>query len=127
MTTNAELKTIREYLSVSTEWLAKQMGISMQGLWKYERASRETPVPEHVAAVLRELLNDRACAIERATLEYANPHGPMELPRFVDGDEWRAAFPEFAGWPDSAQGSFLGELLTRAGARIEFVGAASGG
>jgi len=120
MTTNAELKTIREYLAVPTEWLAERMGVTAQTVWKYERTNRQRPIPEHATEVLTELLADRYLAIVRALDTYTDPDGRLVLPRFADGDGWRKAFPEFAGWPDSAQGPFLGELMTQADGRIEF-------
>ena len=121
MTTNAELKTIREYLAVPTEWLAERMGVTAQTVWKYERTERKRPIPEHATATLNELLAARSQALTRAVATYTDPAGRLILPRFADGAGWREAFPEFAGWPDSAQGSFLGELFTQADGRIEFV------
>ena len=122
MTTNAELKTIREYLAVPTDWLAERMGVTAQTVWKYERTNRQRPIPEHATEVLNELLADRACATERAIEVYTDPTGRLVMPRFVHGDDWRTTFPEFKGWPDSAQGAWLGELVSEAGASVEFAG-----
>lgn len=120
MTTNAELKTIREYLAVPTDWLAERMGVTAQTVWKYERVNRQRPIPEHATEVLNELLAARAAAVQRAIETFTDPGGRLVLPRYADGDRWRVVFPEFAGWPDSAQGPFLGELLAQAGGGVEF-------
>lgn len=120
MTTNAELKTIREYLAVPTDWLAERMGVTAQTVWKYERTNRQRPIPEHATEVLNELLAARAAATERAIELFTDPDGAMTLPRYTDGDRWRVVFPEFAGWPDSAQGPWLGDLIVQARGSVEF-------
>ena len=120
MTTNADLKSIHEYLAVPTEWLAARMGVTDQTVWKYERISRgNKALPDYVTEALAELLHARYSA-ERRAAEIFEGAGGL-LPRYESGDEWRSIFPEFEGWPDSAQGAFIGALSVRLGLGIEFI------
>jgi len=121
MTTNAELKAIREHLAVPTDWLAARMGVTAQTVWKYERPSRgNKPIPEHASATLAELLYARQLAECRAEAVFQTDTSQVVF-WYLDGDEWRARFPEFQGWPDSAQGPFVAAVMLAAGAPCEFV------
>ena len=120
MTTNADLKSIHEYLAVPTDWLAARMGVTDQTVWKYERTSRgDKPLPDYVTEALAELVHAREAAEQRAAAIFEGA-GRL-LPRYESGDQWRVVFPEFEGWPDSAQGPFVGALSVRLGIGVEFI------
>lgn len=106
--TPAELRTAHDALGVSTDFLADRLGISAQQVWRYESPKRKADIPERVAEVIRDLLNDQECAIERIASELAESDEP--IPRYVSMDDFDMAVPEMAGWGPNAQGLLIVEV-----------------
>jgi transcriptional regulator with XRE-family HTH domain len=109
--TPAELRTAHDALGVSTEFLAERLGISSQQVWRYENPKRTADIPERVAEVVRDLLNDQECAVERITSELAASDDP--IPRYVSMDDFDMAVPELRGWGPNAQGLLIVEVQRR--------------
>ncbi len=109
--TPAELRTAHDALGVSTEFLADRLGISSQQVWRYEHPGRTADVPDRVAEVIRDLLNDQDVAAERITEELAQSDEP--IPRYVSMDDFDMAVPEMAGWGPNAQGLLIAEVQRR--------------
>lgn len=107
----AELRTAHDALGVSTDFLAERLGISTQQVWRYESPKRTADVPERVAEVVRDLLNDQECAVERLAAELAGTDDP--IPRYVLMEDFDMAVPEMAGWGASAQGLLIVEVQRR--------------
>lgn len=118
--TPAELKTAHESLGMSTANLAERMGVSSGRVWVYEAATRTLDVPEHAAAVVLDLLNDR-----EATAEYlADVIADSELgyiPRHRDLAEFERWAPAMRGWGVLAQGMLIADLQRRLQLPVEWV------
>lgn len=107
----AELRTAHDALGVSTEFLAERIGCSSQMVWRYESPKRAADIPERVAEVVRDLLNDQECAIERITEEVMRDGG--DIPRYTELAAFYDAVPEMDGWGANAQGLLIVEVQRR--------------
>ena len=107
----ADLRTAHDALGVSTDFLADRLGISAQQVWRYENPKREADVPERVAEVVRDLLNDFDCAVERIAEDVAASDDA--IPRYVSMDDFDMAVPEMRGWGPSSQGQLIVAVQAR--------------
>lgn len=108
----ADLRTAHDALGVSTEFLADRLGISSQQVWRYESPKRAADIPERVAEVIRDLLNDQECAAERIAAELAGSDDEP-IPRYLSMDDFDMAVPEMCGWGPDAQGLLIVEVQRR--------------
>lgn len=93
--TPAELKTTREALGLSSEWVAQVGGVAVRTVRHWEGGA--ALVPEDVAAVLEQLAKQVRCYVERVVS--SRPQAPLTLLRFRD----QQALRENTGltWPTS--------------------------
>ncbi len=109
--TPAELKTLRESLGLSAQWVADQSGVRLRTV-QYWEAGR-MPVPEDVAALLSRIdaQYERAVSEALAAINEA-PEKPAEvvLVRYrSDADLWRFR-PDMEPLPASSHAALLSRL-----------------
>lgn len=109
--TPAELKTLRESLGLSAQWVADQAGVRLRTV-QYWEAGR-MPVPDDVANLLTSIDRqyDQAVAITMESIEEA-PDKPADvvLVRYrADADLWRFR-PDMQPLPSSSHAMLLSRL-----------------
>lgn len=83
--TPAELKTTREALGISSEWVAQVGGVAVRTVRHWEGGAAR--VPEDVAAVLEQLAQQVRSYVERVMS--SRPQEPVTLLRFRDPEVLR--------------------------------------
>lgn len=109
--TPAELKTLRESLGISAQWVADQAGVRLRTVQYWEAG--KMPVPEDVAALLTRIDEqyERAVGAALAALKEA-PQQPTEvvLLRYrTDADLWRFR-PDMEPLPSSSHAALLSRV-----------------
>lgn len=115
--TPAELKVAHEMLGVSTAFLALRTGKSSRMIWHYE--SPGSVVPDDVAQVVIELVNDRDEAAN-ALEAHLRATGADVIERHKDLAVFERLTPQMAGWGESAQGLLLAEVQRRMRLPIDY-------
>lgn len=109
--TSAELRTSRESLGLSVDWLAKQAGVAARTIRHWE--SRPEEPPEDVAALIEGVEAQSVGMVVRAIATYnelAEGFEGVDLRRFrTDQDLW-ARHPETSGLPASWHASVLARI-----------------
>lgn len=118
--TPAEFKTAHEALGLTTEYIAKRIGVSVGRVWAYEHPARTAPVPEHAAEVMRDLVIDAERAVESVILRMQGS-GTDVIERHIDPAQFFGHHPGLTGWGGLAQGLILAEVQRRVQLPIEFV------
>lgn len=114
----AEFKTAHEALGLSTDFIAKRVGVHSQMIWRYESPDRATDVPPRAERVMRELLAQFDAAADRVAGEC---EGSRTIPRYPNLDDFYAAVPELTGWGMAAQGMLIAEVQRRLALPIAYV------
>lgn len=110
--TPAEFKTAHESLGLSTAFIAERCGVVVGRIWAYEHPERTAPVPEHAAAVMRDLLVDFDASAEQ--LHGIVVSGEYEvIPRHVNLSAFETMLPAMTGWGTLSQGLLLAEVQRR--------------
>lgn len=115
----AEFKTAHELLGVSTKFLAGRCGVVSTRIWAYEATDRVPDVPEHASEAMRDLLNDRECAVVKL-IEHLYDTEADAIPRHTDLEEFYSVVPEMRGWGALAHGLLLAEVQRRVQLPIEW-------
>lgn len=118
--TPAEFKTSHECLGVSTEFIARAVGVSVGRIWAYEHPDRTADVPEHAASVMLELLTDFEASAVRMVEEIVRA-GEGFVPRHVDLSAFEELVPAMRGWGQLAQGHLIAEVQRRLQVPVEYV------
>lgn len=115
----AELRTARDSLGISAEFLAERIGVHINSVWRYEHPNRQADIPEHAAEVVRDMLNDFDCAAERVAAEVeADPDG--SIPRMVTTEDQEEHTPELKAWGPNAYGHLIAEVQRRTVRPVEY-------
>ena len=114
-----ELRTAHDSLGVSAEFIAAKVGCHVNMIWRYENPRRTADVPEHVAEVVRDMLNDFECAAERIAAEVEND-GDGSIPRMVTEEDREEHAPEIKGYGPTAYGLLIAEVQRRTVRPVEF-------
>lgn len=120
--TPAELKTAHEGLGLSTEYIARRIGVTVGRVWAYEHPSRTAAIPDHAAEVMRDLLNDREAAVATITEHLRGEHAEV-IQRHASLAAFYAEHPDLNGWGGLAHGLILAEVQRRLQLPIEYVAA----
>lgn len=111
MMTSAELKTLRESLGLTAQWLANNAGVRLRTLQYWE--SGRVPVPADVADLLVALDLRYTCAAQQAVdvaQQITHEHGKPEtvaLFRYKDEASLWADRPDMQGLPLAAHAALL--------------------
>lgn len=89
--TSAQFRTDRDELGVSVGYLAGRLGVADVTVWKYQASTRDEPVPDHVRALMVDLLAER----DRMVYELAEC-APILRPS--TDDALAEHYPDLAGW-----------------------------
>lgn len=90
--TGAELRTVREFLGLSTNWLAQYLEVGERKIMRWEAA--EVPIPDGVAAQVDDLYEEAATIVSRLVGKYralvkANDGNDVEILTYrTDEDYW---------------------------------------
>jgi len=114
-----ELRTARDSLGVSAEFVAARVGFHVNNVWKYENPRREADVPDRLAEVVRDMLNDFECAAERIAAEVENDQDGS-IPRMVTEEDRHEHAPEIRGWGPNSYGLLIAEVQRRTVRPVEF-------
>lgn len=113
--TPAELKTIRESLGLSAQWLADRAGVLQRSV-QYWEAGRSR-VPEDVAElVLRidaqftEATRQALAVVDEQTARQGHPPEVVRLYRYRDDAALHAARPDMDGLPVTAHAALLARV-----------------
>lgn len=118
----AELKTIRESLSLTAQWLADHVGVKLRTV-QYWEAGR-APVPDDVAELLlqidaqfAEATRHALAVVDEQTAKQGQPPETVRLYRYRDDAALWEARPDMRGLPVTAHAALLArvrlELLAR--------------
>lgn len=120
--TAAEAKTALDALGITHDMLAQAAGISPARLYALVHPNRTLPVPDGLAAAVREHQVAFDTAADRMATEYLSDPEAEALERHTAVDEFWEAVPELRGWPFQSQGLLLAEVQRRLDApvRIEW-------
>ena len=105
--TPAELKTLRESLSLPAQWVANQANVRLRTV-QYWEAGR-TAVPKDVADMLR----DVDARIDQMALEALDAYrdaGPVTLYRYSSDSELWENKPDLFPWPAATHAVMLARL-----------------
>lgn len=95
--TDAELKVIREYLGLTTRWLADHLGVAERTVHRWE--SGASPIPDGVRLEVERLEVATATAVGAAVEACMDLPDPAVVTYRTD-EEYRARHPE-PTWPAS--------------------------
>lgn len=95
--TAAELKVVREYLGLTTRWLAEHLHVAERSIHRWEMGA--SPIPEGVRLAVEQLEADTANVITAAVNACNDAVDPAILTYRTD-EEYRTHHPEQA-WPAS--------------------------
>lgn len=114
--TPAELKTIRESLGLSAQWLAGRAGVRQQRSVQYWEAGRSR-VPEDVAdlilridAQFTEATRQALAVVDEQTAKQGHPPETVRLYRYRDDAALHVARPDMAGLPVTAHAALLARV-----------------
>lgn len=114
-----ELRTAHDSLGVSAEFIAAKVGCHVNMIWRYETPRRVADVPDNVAEVVRDMLNDFDCAAERIATEVElDPDG--SIPRMVTQEDRDEHAPEIKGYGPTSYGLLIAEVQRRTVRPVEF-------
>lgn len=89
--TGAEMRTTREYLGLSTNWLARWLNVGQRKIFRWE--ADELTIPNGVVGQLDDLY-DEAAAIVELWVAWLRPQMPAKLVTWrTDEDYWQAVPP----------------------------------
>ena len=119
--TNAELKTLRERLGLSVDWLAGQVGVAPRTVqyWEGGRTGFNVRVPEDVAELLRSIdaifdqcVKNALNTISAVEKKQGVSPSDILLVRYKHEDDLYDAHPEFAelNLPVTAHGAMIGRV-----------------
>lgn len=113
----AEFKTAHESLGVSTAFLAERIGVSSGRIWAYEATDRTLPVPDHAAAIMRQLVRE----FEEVAAGIARD-GKLAglIERQADLAAFESTWPTMAGWGPLAQGLAIARAADLAQLPVEY-------
>lgn len=111
--TPAELKTIRESLGLSAQWLADQAGVLQRSV-QYWEAGRSR-VPDDVAELLLKLDAQfseatRQAVVDEQTAKQGHPPEVVRLYRYRDDAALWEARPDMDGLPVTAHAALLARV-----------------
>jgi DNA-binding transcriptional regulator YiaG len=113
--TSAELKTIRESLGLSAQWLADRAGVLQRSV-QYWEAGRSR-VPDDVAELLlqidaqfAEATRQALAVVDEQTAKQGRQPETVRLYRYRDEAALHAARPDMAGLPVTAHASLLARV-----------------
>lgn len=107
--TPAEYRTIAESIGITQAFLADQTGISVGRVNSLSVPSRTLDVPDHAAAILRDLAADFDAALARVV-----EGDTSTLVRHTNERSFWLAHPGLLGWPLASEGILLGHALAAA-------------
>jgi hypothetical protein len=92
--TPAELKCIREFLGLTTSWMAEHVSCDERRLLRMEIG--KAPIPDAIADAVDDLYADTAAQVDRLTTKYKAQldlkEGPVVMPVYRNDDEYEDAF-----------------------------------
>jgi len=118
--TPADFKTAHEYLGLTTDYLAKRIGVSIGRIWAYEHPERTAHVPDHAAAVIDDLLLARQHAAQKLA-SWCIMAGYAAIPRYRDQIELEQLVDGIDGWGPLAQGLIIADAQHITGLPVEWV------
>lgn len=95
--TDAELRMVREFLGLTTRWLAEHFGVAERTVHRWE--SGDTPVPDDVREEM-ERLEAVTAATVTATIEALHDVRDVEIQTYRTDRDYRRHHPE-QPWPAS--------------------------
>lgn len=96
--TDAELRTIREWLGVTGDWLAGHLQVNPRTVRDWEQGRR--PVPDRIRIAIEELEAVTGHAVGEAVTQLGDVPDPVAVV-YRDDEEYHAAHPEMSAWPAS--------------------------
>lgn len=113
--TPAELKTIRESLGLTAQWLADRAGVQLRTV-QYWEAGR-TRVPDDVAEIITridaqftEATRQALAVVDEKTAKQGRPPETVTLYRYRDDAALWEARPDMAGLPVTAHAALLARV-----------------
>ena len=104
----AELKTLRESLGLTAQWLADAVNVNLRTV-QYWESGRNNKIPEDVQNVIYDL--DRFISSEiESEVDRLNDIQSITLERFRDEAAMIASKPEFKGLPVTAHAMYVARL-----------------
>ena len=111
----AELKTIRESLGLSAQWLADRAGVLQRSVQSWEAG--RSRVPDDVAELLLKLeaqfaeaTRQALAVVDEQTAKQGQPPETVRLYRYRDDAALHAARPDMAGLPVTAHAALLARV-----------------
>lgn len=113
------MRTARDSTGASLELVAQRAGFHLNMAGRYEHPSRTAPVPDHVAEVMRDILNDfDVTADDWAEMVRGSEDGV--IPRYTSLEAFYEAAPALRGWGERAQGQLVAEVQRRLQAPVDY-------
>lgn len=107
--TDAELRTIREHLGLTTRWVADHLGVAERSVHRWESGERD--VPDGVRRQIEQWEIDTATTIDRAVIRLMDLPDPA-VATYRSDEHYRQHEPD-ALWPASWHRATIARIAER--------------